>query len=311
MDPISKKINSLLESGQEDNAIYYLDTFICDKSLDSHESKNDVSIICVSFYIHIVDVFYIPKRKLKPAKTYIIKALGLISQSEKRDLNEKLALSYFTLRASAYLSKYDIEYLEQKKDSNNTTNDYDDIISIYGIKDTIQLSISNYWNALKICEDAYETYSIKNNLANALSRTGRYTEALNLLDENIKTDPSRFQSYASWADHIQTLRKNGLLGDMFSFDLVLADKYLNAIKLAELQEQKTVLERWLERCKIKQHGYEFSEALIEANKTEEVDDFNKMNEYRRFVLSNQLSLNEHSLHCLCRDSIIDNLKIGL
>lgn len=66
-----------------------------------------------------------------------------------------------------------------------------------------------------------------------------------------------------------------------------------------------------EITKIEMNDCIFDEHTIEKNDIEEKLDFELFSEFRKFTMMNELSLNEHSLFCNCKDSKIDNLKIGL
>ncbi len=56
---------------------------------------------------------------------------------------------------------------------------------------------------------------------------------------------------------------------------------------------------------------ELNETNLTQNRNDERIEFEKFSNYRKYVLTNELSLNEHALHCHCGNSEHDNLSIGL
>jgi len=177
----------------------------------------------------------------------------------------------------------------------------------------LQLAISNYWRSLKIWEKEEEKYNIRNNLGNCLWATGRYIEAASLFNQNINTNPNRFQSYASWGHAMEKLKEKSILPDIPSFYFVLADKYIKSKKNATKKHIKDRLEMDIERCrlKLKSMDLELNEVNLNQNRTSAQSEFEQFSEYRKYVLINELSLNEHALHCHCANSEYDNLSIGL
>lgn len=308
-EDITSKVDSLLKNGEPHDAIAFLDKVITNKETANYEF---IKLVCISHYIYISEEFYSKSGDFDTASALVSKGLGLLNKSGL-ELAGALKLQLHTTRASAYATKYDITYIKNEIAKGKTVITYDTINSIYDVKDILQPAITNYWKSLKLCSDTNESYNITNNLANTLSRMGRYIESLTFLNDNVIANPNKYQSYASWADHLKSLYSNGRIPTTLSFYIELSDKYSNALKHTLFEHQDQSLNEHLEFCKymIKQHGHNFSDELIKQNKEEVLVDFKNMDAYRQYGLQNQLSLNEHSLYCFCRESKVDNLRIGL
>ncbi len=183
---------------------------------------------------------------------------------------------------------------------------------IESIKQHLQKTITNYWKALKINTDQNERYNQVNNIANSLAFAGRFVEALDMLKSNYQTDASRFQSFASWSITAEKLKHFAILPDSISYNCVVAENYLKAINADSDPYRKEELSQDLNRLReiLFQNGVDLSEDLLTKNHLEEYKEFDGFSEYRKFVLNEHLSLNEHALHCFCKNSEKDNLNIG-
>ena len=92
----------------------------------------------------------------------------------------------------------------------------------------------------------------------------------------------------------------------------MAEKYLKALNADPDQCRKEELSQDLNRLReiLFQNGVELSEDLLTKNRKGEFKEFDDFSEYRKYVLNEHLSLNEHALHCFCKNSEKDNLNIG-
>jgi len=63
--------------------------------------------------------------------------------------------------------------------------------------------------------------------------------------------------------------------------------------------------------KLEDMELELNEMNLFENRDKEKIEFEKFSDYRKYVLNHELSLNEHALHCHCRNAEHDNLSIGL
>lgn len=100
-----------------------------------------------------------------------------------------------------------------------TNINFSQLSSIYLIDNNLTNAISFYWLALEKCNDLEEQYNIRNNLAKALSRAGRYFEAIALFKINITKFPFHWQSNASFADILHLLVENSLISQTLSLSL--------------------------------------------------------------------------------------------
>ena len=142
---------------------------------------------------------------------------------------------------------------------------------------------------------------------------GRFIEATSLFNQNIIQNPNRFQSLASWGHAMENLKVKSMLPDIPSFYFVVSEKYMEAKKIAPNTHIKESIERKIEWCrkKLQVMDLELSEENLNKNRNEAKKEFEMFSNYRKFVLKNELSLNEHALHCHCDNSEQDNLSIGL
>lgn len=315
---LHNQINAHLQKEEYEDAISIVDKIISNKITIDASILPLAKVEFASIYIHIADNIFINLDKISKAEkltqrgeALINKAFGIFNQYEN-SLPKEMKLFIQSNRARAYLIRYDNKYKLEQIQKGERIITYDEVNSIYDIKETISESIRIYWEALKISEHDEETYNIRNNLANALSRTGRYVETLSLLEKNINLLPHRWQSKASLADALANLVDNAFIPQTASLFCVRAENYLDALDNSLTETEKRSINFLLDGCKtaLKKFGYDFSETILKANRIEENLDYEKHTEFRKFVLKNKLSLSEHSLYCKCRDTVSDNLKIG-
>lgn len=173
-------------------------------------------------------------------------------------------------------------------------------------------SIKLYRECFKTNSEEEEAYNIRNNLANCLTRTGRYIEAIELLFENQIKNPNRWQSFASYGDALFNFRETGLLPLTISFLLKIIEAHSKSLSLQPYEFAKISILQNRSVCikNIESNGWKFKEELVEQNNKEEAEEFKSLNQLRQFVLSNNLALSEHSIYCKCKDAKTDNLKIG-
>ena len=265
------------------------------------ENKDDINLklLSISYLNFIASEYFLPKQE----EIGFIKSAGksekLIKELKtyERDELKEMLLNF---EASLHQSKFKFKLSKGEN-------------FLKLLKNHLQLAISNYWRSLKICERKDEKYNIRNNLANCLVLTGRFIEATSLLNENIKQNPKRFQSFASLGHAMEDLKDASSLPDIPSFYFVIAEKYLEAKKASPNDHTKEDIEVDIERCKLKLQsmGFELNETNLTENRNTEQIEFDKFSKYRKYVLINQLSLNEHALHCYCLNAKQDNLSIGL
>ncbi|MFM1998721.1 MAG: hypothetical protein RL204_668 [Bacteroidota bacterium] len=307
---LHEEIDSFFDKEEYDKAIEIIDKIITNQIKIQDEFVNYAKINFVSLYIEIADAMARKQQKLDESDKLIQKTFGIYNQ-----LGSSVPeMSFFIKcnRARGLQVRYDILYIAEQLKTENTTFTFDEIDSIYLIKDTLSESIRLYWEALKECDDENERYNIRNNLANGLSRAGRSLEALSLLKMNVTSFPVRWQSHISWVHALGNLVESALIPETASLHFVGIESYKNALKVQPPEAVKTDIERSiaLHVSRLESFDQSVSEEILALNKMEEAEDIQKHSEYRKFVLFNDLSLSEHSLYCKCRDAGIDNLKIG-
>lgn len=308
---ISDSIDAYLEKGELENAISAIDTVITNKSNIEQEFLPYAKVEFAAIYIEIADNLIKQHKKLDEADKLLQKACGIFNQQS--DSVPEMSLFIKCNRARALMIRYDIQYLKSQLASGKTQLTFDEIESIYLIKETIAESIRLYWEALKECPDENEKYNIRNNLANGLSRMGRSLEAQSLFDQNVIAFPLRWQSHVSSVHSLGNLVESALIPETPSLHFIALESYYKALKCSIPTNVKAQVENRMafHVNTLKAHGHSVSDEILALNRKEEGDDYQSHSEYRKFVLNNDLSLSEHSLYCKCRDSRIDNLKIGV
>lgn len=270
----------------------------------------------VSLYLDIAEVIMKDVNKLQEANLLATKVLQIFSKYRKKNSpNPALELN----RARAFGLKYDISYLTNRKvNKSNWRIDYSSINSIYNVEKYLIDSIILYRNSLLLFEkleteeSKNEIYNIRNNLGQHLSRTGRYVEALQLFETNIKHLKDRWQSYVCYGDILHTFTESSLIEPTLSLFINISEAYLESLGKKPHRNAKIEVESKLKIYDfvLKDNGLELGEKLINKNRAEERKEYGSFDDQRKFVLDNNLALNEHSIYCKCKSSEKDDLKIG-
>lgn len=293
-----------LYKGNIHNCFEVLDNLVSNEfKIDKTELRR-IQLICAERYINSSDLFLssfaYDNEVLDSISSKVNKALGLYNQNISILINETANPWVFDLnRARAKMVLSDVERLKSQKPSKKSI-------------DLLSESISYYWEGLKFCPDVDEVYHIKNNLANSLARMGRFCEALSILNENIGTGLEKFQSYASWSDQMEIFARASILTPNLSMSLVMIERFKQAIQYCDDSATKTKLDIQIKQLvdEIKANDIDYSCETIIENRWDEEKYFSQQSDYRKFVLENQLALNEHSTYCFCNHSAKDDLQIG-
>jgi tetratricopeptide (TPR) repeat protein len=265
------------------------------------EKKDDVNLklLSISYLNHIANEYFIRRREEKNFLKVAGKSEELINKLKKcrADVSNEILLNF---EASLQQSKFKFKLLKGEN--------YAEILEKY-----LQHAISNYWRSLRICKRENEKYNIRNNLANCLVLAGRFIEAISLFNKNINQTPNRFQSLASLGHAMENLKRESILPEIPSFYFVVAERYFNAKDVAPSNHVKESIEKDIERCRLRLEAMklELNENNLHQNRDQEQKEFQDFSPYRKYVLNNELSLNEHALHCHCSNSEHDSLSIGL
>ncbi|MBP6155287.1 MAG: hypothetical protein KA457_10745 [Chitinophagales bacterium] len=307
---LHKNVIELIDSGDLENAKNIIVSVLSKKNL-SKTYEPQIKFNFASLYIDIADYYSNNAQHLDEADLILKKTLDVFKKVEK-NIPEELRLSFKLNNARVFLIKYDALYAKKQITNNNYKLTYFELDSIYDIEDYLLDSIKLYRECLKINLAEEEKYNIKNNTANCLIRTGRYIEAIELLEENKNINSERWQSYASYGDALFNFRETGLLPLTISFYLKVIGAQTKALSLNPYEIAKNNILNNFNICirDLKTYGFDFKEEFIEKNDKEEIVEFKTLDKLRQFVLKNNLALNEHSIYCKCKDAKIDNLKIG-
>jgi|GEM_PF-1451263 len=289
----------------------------CEKYLDSlirsQECKDDIDAYISLLFstLHLSDLILKNLGDFRKSEKLLGKSFGIYNQIDE-EIKEFYPFLKFTFFGQAYALRYDVFYFENIWDK-ESFNYYDTVNSIYDIKESLQIGINNYWKTLGLCEVEEQLYNNKNNLANCLARTGRYVDAIQLLRENIALIPEKVEAYLSLSDHYYNFYKNSLIPYTDSFVLVNAELHTMALKCIEKEELRETIQKKLELdiAFFEENGLKYEESFLAKNKFEEINEFDLHSDYRKEVLSKNLSLNIHSLHCFCSSAKTDDLNIGI
>ena len=287
------KVLEFLEKNEAEKAVDYIISFLNEDKKDYNRKifgLHELSFIAGNYKLPMIENTFTNKA--------IAKAKKLLICLKKIDITE-IASSLLCCEAT-------LENAIYKNKIRSGVNHFE------AIKLHIQKTITNYRQALCISVNDDETYNQINNIGNSLALTGRFVEALDLLQINYETDPNRYQSFASWSTTAEALKHYSILPDLISYDCVIAENYMKAIKLDADEIKKDEIKTDILRFEksLSEDGIELSEELLEQNRVEERNEFEGFSEYRQFVLTAKLSLNEHALHCFCKNAEKDNLNIG-
>lgn len=290
-----QKIENLLQENKPKEVFEYIIRLL------KGGKKDDINLklLSISYLNFISSEYFLPGGEELDFRESTGKSEKLIKELKSYKA-EELKEMLLNFEASLHQSKFKFKLLNG--------GNYSDLLENH-----LQHAISNYWRSLKICNREEEKYNTRNNLANCLVSAGRFVEATSLFNQNIIQNPNRFQSIASWGHAMENLKEESMLPDIPSFYFVVSERYLEAKKLAPDRHTKESIERDLERCKKKLQAMalELNDENLKQNRDEEQREFGNFSEYRKFVLKNELSLNEHALHCHCANSEHDDLSIGL
>ncbi len=308
---LHEQITGLLLKQDLKGAVEIIDNLISGKTVLTNTIADFAKIEFAARYIDIADDMTLYNDLIHDSNKLIKKAFGIFNQINK-DIEIVFESFISKNRARAYMIQFDNEYRLKIIKNNQKENGVPEVETMYEIKGTISNAIENYWRALQIEIDEEEKYNIRNNLSNALLRTGRYIEALTLLELNIKSLPERWQSNGSFADVLIKLIKESSIPTTASLFCVIAENYFKVAEAQLNEPEKVRVRSVINWCKLELEEFNMvlTKDLIIENRTEEMRDFEKNTDYRKLVLENSLSINEHAVYCMCLNSAKDTLKIG-
>lgn len=161
-------------------------------------------------------------------------------------------------------------------------------------------------------EELISSPNLKVNLANSLKRQFRVVEALAYYDDVNKLGCDIPQS---WINRSETLMLLNNLSGNYSIKMMREVRvgYLNVLSSKQVPPQWfSYYKQCAEKLTMKIDG----EINDEGRQTQErqddeetLEEYNSLGEYKRFCISNYLTLSEHGLYCPCSVSSIDDLTI--
>ena len=172
-------------------------------------------------------------------------------------------------------------------------------------------SKNHYWRAYKI--DFDERGNINPlamvNLANTLSLCGRTVESLQFYDRVLEKYPSFPQANASLAKELIWLKN---LSGGFTQSMIYKAYmgYYTASKAKGIPDW--LIKIWQlesERLKKFLNDIKFDDTTIHKELEETRNEYQALSPYRKFCITNHLTLSEHSLYCNCAGSRRDDLLI--
>lgn len=186
--------------------------------------------------------------------------------------------------------------------------------SLKFVSEYLQAPINYYWLSYKNL-DENDNNDLRNevltNLANSLNKTGRIIECIQLLDTILRNNPSFPQALISRADAIDyssMVTNCAYTGSLF-FEIYKSYDYgISTNKLPPLILERAIVKRNITEKIIESMGFKVTDLDEEQILTQK--EFNELSHYRKFCLTNFLSLNEHAIYCHCLNSAKDNLTIG-
>jgi tetratricopeptide (TPR) repeat protein len=171
---------------------------------------------------------------------------------------------------------------------------------------------NHYWKAYKF--EGKNTSKFRPelvvNLANSLSNCGRIVEALQYYDLVLREYPDFPNANASRAKELLWFKK---LTGGYTKNLIYQAKegYEKASKTTSTNVPEWLKEVWKQegtKCSEILRRLDFNETNIHKDLEETKKEFESLSPYRKFCITNHLTLSEHSLYCNCigarRDDII-------
>ena len=182
------------------------------------------------------------------------------------------------------------------------------------IEELIEIK-SLLWKSLK-CHQASSSSvppQLMVNLANTLKRQFRLSESLFFYD---RVNSMGLDIPQAWINRSEALKVLNQVSGSYSMQMLHEVKagYERAIVSEEIppswrgyyKNYSNYLEKQIEQL-CEHLGVEVEDRAIDSHYTQE--EFDKLTNFRKFVLSRHLSLSEHGLYCACAGSARDNLTI--
>lgn len=176
-----------------------------------------------------------------------------------------------------------------------------------------QESIQCYWTAWNcVPKDHHLRLQIAINLSNSLIIVGRGVEAVQFQDEVLAIAPNYPQALISRADHLSWIWQYTNCAPTIAMFKQIYDNYDKGIKTNTLPPYilpRATAQRLVLKKEIEERGFTIENSekeLAEAKK-----EFEAHTPFRKYCISNYLTLNEHGIYCGCVADEKDDLRIGV
>lgn len=187
--------------------------------------------------------------------------------------------------------------------------------SLKCITDLLQEPVSLYWLAHSNHSKADGTgllQQITINLSNSLGSVSRFVEGIQFLDTILRVSPEFPQALISRAAKLEHLSLVTNCSVTVALYYRIYDDYNSAIETGLLPSpilQKAKQGRTKALQTIESYGFKIADIAGELETTKR--EFNSHTAFRKFCITNFLTLNEHTLYCGCIASEADDLRIGV
>lgn len=288
-----RRLSEMVDIGQFDEALNGVNTLYGD--IGESKERNAVFFKIVS---NIASIF-VDVGHMKPCVESTQKGMNILSQYKDEIVEQIGEGAYFY-----NLSNAKSNLITEKNPFNHTFATIEKLVDVK----------KDLWKAIKSCDDidrvkAQPTYIV--NLGNSLKQQFRISEALDCYE---RVNTLNLDIPQSWINRSETLMMLNQVSNTYSIQMLeqIKNGYENVLSSEEIPPP------WLEyyRQQVASHQDKIIEAYKEAETEMDSHDldktnseYNKLSDYRKFCLDNNLSLSEHGLYCSCAGSSRDNLTI--
>lgn len=182
------------------------------------------------------------------------------------------------------------------------------------IKEKFQEPIRLYWLALKSIGNKEKNLEMKIliNLSNSLVNVSRLVEGLQFLDIVLRANSSFPQALISKGDNLHYLMQVTNCAVTVSLFTQIYFCYDQGIKTNALPS--SILKRCIHHReqtlnKVQELGFNVNDIEMEIGESEK--EFNTLSSFRKYCITNFLTLNEHGIYCNCVATEKDDLQIGV
>lgn len=286
------RLSGLVDIGQFDEAFYGIDILYRDVS--KVNEKDSLFFVIIS---NIASIF-IDVGHMNHSTESTQKGLDILKKYKAEIIEQIDEDAYYY-----NLSNAKSNLVKEKNPFNHTFSSIEQLIEIK----------KDLWKAIKSSSEVFNTttptYIV--NLGNSLKQQFRISEALACYDlvNSLELDIPQ-----SWINRSETLMMLNQVSHTYSIQMLeqIKEGYEKVIFSQAIPPQW--VDHYKEQARFQQN--KIDEACLEAGIESDVHDketteleYKQLSDYRKFCLSNNLTLSEHGLYCSCVGSSRDNLTI--